>query len=209
MKTKSLFLTGILFLLVVTVNAQVKFGIKEGINLSTQSELGMLWDNNDIKTGFTLGATFDYRFHSVLSVQTEINYKTEGLAYETNESSTKKDINRNYDYYNIPLLLKGRFNNQLGLGESWLVSFYGGPYYSYLQSAESEIKENGITTLTDYEESSNKSDWGIIFGGEVAKVFNNGELFCDLRYEMGLSDVTANNNDINNKVIGIGIGYRF
>ena len=209
MKTKGLILSGILSLLVITVNAQVKFGIKEGINLSTQSELGMLWDNNDIKTGFTLGATFDYRFHSVLSVQTELNYKTEGLAYETNETSGKKDINRNYDYYNIPLLIKGRFNNQLGLGESWLVSFYGGPYYSYLQSAESEIKENGVTTITDYEKSSNSSDWGLILGGEVAKVFNKGELFFDLRYEMGLSDVTENGNDINNKVIGIGLGYRF
>ena len=209
MKTKGLILSGILLLITITVNAQVKFGIKESINLSTQSKLGMLWDNNDIKTGFTLGVTFDYRFHSTLSVQTELNYKTEGLAYEANETSGKMNINRNYDYYNIPLLLKGRFNNQLGLGESWLISFYGGPYYSYLRSAESEIKENGITTITDYTKESNNSDLGLILGGEVAKVFNKGELFFDIRYEMGLSDVTENGNDLKNKVIGIGIGYRF
>jgi opacity protein-like surface antigen len=168
----------------------------------------MLWDNNDVKTGFTLGVTIDYRFHSVISLQTELNYKTEGLAYENKESSNKIDVNRNYDYYNIPLLLKGRFNEQLGLGETWLVSFYGGPYYSYLRSAESEIKENGVTTVSDYDDISNDSDWGIIIGGEVAKVFNKGELFIDLRYEMGLSDVTEN-DDIKNKVIGLGVGYRF
>ncbi|MBI9052816.1 MAG: PorT family protein [Bacteroidales bacterium] len=208
MKAKGLFLWVLLILVVFTTNAQVKIGIKEGINLSTQSELGMLWDNNDVKTGFTLGVTMDYRFHSVISLQTELNYKTEGLAYENKESSNKMDVNRNYDYYNIPLLLKGRFNEQLGLGETWLVSFYGGPYYSYLRSAESEIKENGVTTVSDYDDISNDSDWGIIIGGEVAKVFNKGELFIDLRYEMGLSDVTEN-DDIKNKVIGLGVGYRF
>ena len=208
MKTKGLFLTGVLIIMTLMVNAQIKFGIKEGINLSTQSELGMLWDNNDIKTGFTLGATFDYRFHSLLSVQTELNYKTTGLAYEVTESSNKQDIKRNYDYYNIPVLLKARFSDQLGLNESWTVSFYGGPYYSYLKSAETEIKENGITTISDYEDQSNTSDWGAIFGGEVAKHFTKGELFLDLRYEMGLSDITKD-DDLKNKVIGIGIGYRF
>lgn len=208
MKTKGLILSGILILLVLTVNAQVKFGIKEGINLSTQSELGMLWDNNDLKTGFTLGATIDYRFHDIISLQTEFNYKTEGLAYEVSETKIKQDVNRTYDYYNVPVLLKGRFSEQLGLSESWLVSFYGGPYYSYLRSAETEIKENGVTTSSDYEDISNDSDWGVIFGGEVARVFTKGELFLDLRYEMGLNDVTENDN-IKNKVIGINIGYRF
>lgn len=208
MKTKGLIFLGFLVVLATTVNAQIKFGIKEGINLSTQSELGMLWDNNDIKTGFTLGAVLDYRFHNTLSFQTELNYKTEGLAYETNENSNTQEINKNYDYFNIPLLLKGRFSNQLGLSEKWLVSFYGGPYYSYLKESESEVKESGITTINDYENESNEFDWGLVFGGEISRVFNKGELFFDLRYEMGLSDVSKN-EDIKNKVIGLGIGYRF
>ncbi len=209
MKTKGLLLSGAFILLTLTINAQIKFGIKEGLNLSTQSELGMLWDNNDIKTGFTLGATIDYRFHSVISLQTELNYKTEGSAYEVKETSGKKGININYDYYNIPLLLKARLNEQLGLSETWLVSFYGGPYYSYLNKSESEIEVNGITTVTDIEDDANESDYGMIFGGEVSKVFSKGELFFDLRYEMGLNDISVIDKDLRNKVIGIGIGYRF
>jgi Outer membrane protein beta-barrel domain len=209
MKTKGLILSGLLILLTFTVNAQLKFGIKEGINLSTQSELGMLWDNNDIKTGFTLGATFDYRFHSVISIQTELNYKTEGSAYEVKETSSKKGVNINYDYYNVPLLVKARFNEQLGLSESWLVSFYGGPYYSYLNKSESEIKNNGITTVTDIKDDANESDYGMIFGGEVSRIFSKGELYFDLRYEMGLNDISVIDEDLRNKVIGIGIGYRF
>lgn len=208
MKAKGIILTSVLFLLVITLNAQVKLGIKEGINICTQSELGMLWDNNDIKTGFTLGAVLDYRFHNTLSIQTEFNYKTEGLTYETSENSTSQKINRNYDYYNIPVLLKGRFNEQLGISDKWLVSFYGGPYYSYLRASESELKENGIKTIKDYNDSANDSDLGFIFGGEVTRVFTKGELFFDLRYEMGLSDVSMD-EDIKNKVIGLGIGYRF
>lgn len=209
MKTKGLFLSGTFILLTLTINAQIKFGIKEGLNLSTQSELGMIWDNNDIKTGFTLGAIFDYRFHSVISLQTELNYKTVGSAYEIKETSGKKGININYDYYNVPLLLKARLNEQLGLNESWLVSFYGGPYYSYLNKSESEIEDNGIATLTDIKDNAIESDYGIIFGGEIAKVFNKGELYFDLRYEMGLNDVSVLDKDLRNKVIGIGIGYRF
>ncbi len=208
MKAKKIMITGIILLTTFIGKAQLVFGVKEGVNLSTQSELGMLWDNNDIKTGFTLGASFDYRFHTVISVQTEINYKTVGLAYTTSESSTKQDITQNFSYYNVPLLLKGRFSEQLGLSTNWSVSFYGGPYFSYLQSAESEVKENGVTTSQAIDEESVRSDIGFVFGGEIARLFSTGELFFDLRYEMGLSNTVATDN-IKNKVIGIGLGYRF
>lgn len=208
MKTKGLLFTALFTMLFMVSSAQLKFGIKEGLNFSTQSELGLLWDNNDIKTGFTLGVVVDYRFHQTLSVQTEVNYKREGLAYEKNESTGKTEVNQDYDYYNIPVLLKGRFNESLGLSDKWMVSFYGGPYYSYLRKAESEVELSGITTLSDIENESNTSDWGIVLGGEVARVFEKGELFLDLRYEMGLSDVTKDDN-IKNKVVGLGIGYRF
>ena len=208
MKTKGLILSGLLLIIAFTTNAQIKFGFKEGLNFSTQSELGMLWDNNDIKSGFTLGATFDYRFHPVLSVQTELNYKTEGLAYKKSESKSNLNVSTNYSYYNITVLLKRRFSDQLGLNEKWVVSFFGGPYYSYLRSAESEIKENGITTTVDYEKESSDSDYGFIFGSEVSRTILKGELFFDIRYEMGLGDVTTNDN-IKNKVIGLGFGYRF
>jgi len=208
MKTKGLILSGVLVFIVSIASAQLKFGLKEGVNFSTQSDLGMLWDNNDIKTGYTIGVVVDYRFHPVISLQTEINYKNEGLAYERTEANSKKEYKRNYDYYNIPLLVKGRFSEQLGLTENWSVSFYGGPYYSYLRSADAEVKENGISTVSDFEDNSNKSDWGLIFGMETSRNFTVGELFFDLRYEMGLHDVTEN-EDIKNKVIGISIGYRF
>lgn len=208
MKTKGLIFTALFTLLFLVSNAQVKFGIKEAVNFSTQSELGLLWDNNDIKTGFTLGAVIDYRFHQTLSLQTELNYKREGLAYENEELTGKTKVNQDYDYYNIPVLLKGRFNEELGLSDKWMVSFFGGPYYSYLRKAESEVETSGITTVSDIEENTNESDWGMVLGGEVARVFEKGELFFDVRYEMGLSDVTKN-EDIKNKVIGLGIGFRF
>ncbi|MCB2196286.1 MAG: PorT family protein [Bacteroidetes bacterium] len=208
MKTKGLIFTALFTLLFLVSNAQVKFGIKEAVNFSTQSELGLLWDNNDIKTGFTLGAVIDYRFHQTLSLQTELNYKREGLAYENEELTGKTKVNQDYDYYNIPVLLKGRFNEELGLSDKWMVSFFGGPYYSYLRKAESEVETSGITTVSNIEENTNESDWGMVLGGEVARVFEKGELFFDVRYEMGLSDVTKN-EDIKNKVIGLGIGFRF
>lgn len=208
MKTKGLILTSFFTLLIIISNAQVKFGIKEGLNFSTQSELGLLWDNNDIKTGFTLGAVIDYRFQKTLSVQTELNYKREGLSYEKEELTGKTKVNQDYDYYNIPVLLKGRFSEALGLNDKWMVSFFGGPYYSYLRKAEAEVETSGITTVSDLEDYSNESDWGVVFGGEVARIFDKGELFLDLRYEMGLSDVRED-DDIKNKVIGLGIGFRF
>jgi hypothetical protein len=208
MKAKKIMITGIILLAAFSGKSQVVFGIKEGVNLSTQSEIGMLWDNNDIKTGFTLGASFENRFHKLISVQTEINYKTVGLAYTTSESSRKQIITQNYSYYNVPLLLKVRFSEQLGLSIDWSVSFFSGPYFSYLQSAESEVKENGITTSKAMDEESEKSDIGIVFGGEIARIFSKGELFLDLRYEMGLSNTVSADN-IKNKVIGIGVGYRF
>lgn len=207
MKTKGLVLFMFLTCSSTILMAQVKFGVKTGLNLSTQSELGMLWDNNDMKIGYSIGATFDYRFHSAISLQSEINYQTTGLSYKNN-SENPQEVVTDYDYYNIPLLLKGRFSDQLGLSEKWTVSFYGGPYYSYLRSAEIESKNNGITTSDDYDDFSNSSDWGLVLGGEVSRNISKGELFFDLRYEMGLTDV-LDNDDIKNKIIGIGLGYRF
>ena len=208
MNTKTHILTGLLILFTLTGNSQIKLGIKESINFTTQSELGMLWENNDIKTGFTLGATIDYRFHKTISLLTELNYKREGLVYERDESTGKSKVNRNYDYYSIPILIKGRFSDELALPDEWMVSFFAGPYYSYLRSADNEEQVSGITTVTNYDEESNQSDYGMVLGGEVARVFEKGELYLDMRYEMGLSDVVKN-DDIKNKVIGIGLGYRF
>ena len=61
-----------------TVMGQVNFGIKTGMNLETQSELGQLWDNNEIRTGFLVGGTVEYALNNKLSLQTEVNFIQKG-----------------------------------------------------------------------------------------------------------------------------------
>ena len=197
----------VLALIVITSNvaqAQIAIGAKVGLNGSTQSEIGQLYDNNDFKIDGQVGLQFDYRFHSVLCLLLEGNYIAKGTEISMPGINDGKNFNRTYEYLNVPLLLKARFDNQLGLNEKYNVFFYGGPYYSALISASDNVE------ATNIKNEANDYDLGVSFGGGVSYVLNTrNELFIDLRYDMGLSEVITTDNSLRNKTIALSIGYRF
>jgi len=212
MKTRFFLAAGItVFLLTCqTMQGQVNFGVKAGMNLETQSELGQLWDNNEIREGFLVGGTVEYVLGDRLSIQTELNLLQKGKQYKTTSNGINSNIQKEFNYITVPLFLKASFNDELGLGTKWNIYGYTGPYYSYLISAKNKIKASGSTSEIDITDDSVKSDWGLVFGGGVSYNLNNGNaVFADLRYDMGLYEISNDNTDLRNKAINLGIGYRF
>jgi hypothetical protein len=210
MKTGLKFLVGVLVLISISVqsNAQFKLGLKEGLNLGTQSELGLLWRINETKLGHTLGLLGEYRLNNYFIVQSEINYQENGGVQKLNFEGRYRSIISEYSYYNIPLILKFDINDETLKSRNMSLSLYTGGYYSYLKEAQMEIKnENQIKDLSN---SSEYSDFGSLLGLEISyNLKSSSELFVDLRYSMGFSEVNTLNSDIRNKLVGISFGYKF
>jgi hypothetical protein len=211
MKTKLFFIAMAIVTLIScqTVNAQLKYGLHAGMNLETQAELGQLWNNADLFQGFLLGGFLDYPLGKNLSVQTELNYQKKGEKYTSYSVTPESEVKNEFNYLNVPLLVKYNFNDP-ETGKNWDFNLFTGPYMGYLTSASSYVESGNNTTTSDIEDQVEKTDWGVIFGGGVAyKLGNGGAIIGELRYQMGLSEVDKNDPDLRNKGMGITIGYRF
>jgi len=210
MKLSIKLFAGIMVFLSITLtsNAQIKFGLKEGLNFGTQSELGLLWKADEIKLGHTLGILAEYKLNNYFFVQTEFNYQENGGIYKLEGTGDSKSIIAEYNYYNIPAMLKFALNDEALQKSNLALSLYSGAYYSYLKSAQIEYEKDN--TMNDFYNESKNSDLGAIFGLELAYNFKTeSELFIDFRYTMGLSKVNSVENDLRNKLVGISIGYKF
>ncbi|MCE5346306.1 MAG: PorT family protein [Bacteroidales bacterium] len=212
MKTRFFLFAGLAIMLFTCRNlqAQIKYGIHTGLNLETQAEMGQLWNNKEIYQGFLIGGFLEYPVGNKISLQTELNYQKKGEKYNNSATGIKTITRRDFNYLSIPLLVKGTFGKDLGLGNKWDVTGFTGPYYGYLTSADSDIKIGDTTKDVDIDNQVEKNDWGFVFGGGVSyNLTNGGAIVTELRYEMGLGKIDKQNPDLRNKVIGLSIGYRF
>jgi hypothetical protein len=212
MKTKLFLLTGLTVILLncKNLNAQINYGLHAGFTVGTQSETGLLWDNQIVNPGFLAGVFLEYPIGNIISFQTELNYQKEGNKYSTTLLGIKTITRRDFNYFQIPLLIKGTYHNELDPGDKWNITGFTGPYIGHLISAKSHIKTGETMTSIDISNEIEKSDWGLIFGGGVSLKLNNGEaISAELRYETGFGKIDKEDSDLRNKVIGLNIGYNF
>ena len=211
MKTRIVLVAAIAVLMLNcnSMMGQMRFGLKAGMNLETQSELGQLWDNDEINAGFFLGGTAEYALNNTLSLQTEVNFQQKGKKYNREVSGINTHYTTEFNYVNIPLLVKGNFSSELGLSNGWNLFGYTGPYYGYLVKANYKVKSEGTTENTDITDNSVRNDWGVVFGGGVSHTIGKGSVFADLRYDMGLFKIDNSNSDLRNKSVSLCIGYNF
>lgn len=191
------------------MNAQVKYGVHAGVNLETQAELGLLWNNVDLYQGYTVGGFIEYQAGKILSLQAELNYQKKGEKVESFPENIKTTLRREFNYASLPVLVKANFHSAEA-GDRWNFNLFTGPYIGYLTSVYSNQKSGGTTTYLDLSDKTEKADFGAVFGGGVTyRLANGGSLLFDLRYQMGLRSVDKENTDLRNKGAGIVIGYRF
>lgn len=209
---KSIFLSSVLSFLLLTANnltAQLNYGLHAGLNVETQAELGLLWNNVDLYQGFTAGAVLEYETGHSLSFQTEVNYKKKGEKVESWVNEKKTVLRREFNYITVPVLVKYNFK-AADAGDDWKFSLFTGPYAGFLTSVHAKSRFDGKTTSVDINDQAEKNDWGVIFGGGISKRLPGGTaVTADLRYDMGLCKVDKENPDLRNKGFGIVIGYIF
>jgi len=180
-------------LTIAGANAQVKFGARAGLNLAN-----IATKHNDVKVktnirpSFYVGGLAEFAFNDVVLMDAGLTYSNQGAKAKEGDGAFRQHA------LNLPVWFKydfAGFRPKAGL------------YAGYILS--SQLKENGITE-TVKSDTYNHFDYGIGLGVEY-NLPNNG-LFFEASYNWGLANLEKNGdakNYTNNRVIQIGVGYKF
>ena len=180
-------------LAIAGANAQVKFGVRAGLNHTDQAV-----KEYDIKQetvpriSFYVGGLAEYAFNDVVLMDAGLTYSNQGY-------KTKIGDGKVIDHtLNLPIWFKYDFE---GFRPK------AGLYAGYILSQQLKTG-NEITTVDkdDYKHF----DYGIGLGVEY-NLPNNG-LFFEASYNWGLANLRKNGdskNYTNNRVIQVGVGYKF
>lgn len=174
-----------------TANAQLSFGGKAGLNLSTFA--GEDADESKMKPGFHIGGLIQVPITESLIFQPELVFSTQGAKFKEEYMGESYEYKINTSYLNIPLLAK----YQTASG------FFGetGPQFGFLMSA----KAKGEGESEDVKESFKKLDFAWAFG--LGYKMENG-LGINARYNLGLSNLPDDGEGkLKNSVFQVGVFY--
>ena len=172
--------------------AQFAIGIKGGLNFANldASSISAAYSN---KRGYHGGAFVLIKLGKI-GIQPELIYSKQGSAFKVNTTS----FDANYDYFNIPIILK--------LYTIAGINLQVGPQFgSASGNVPVGINVNNGSTIVDKLKGSDISaalglGWDAPFG-----------LSIDARYNLGLSKInegTSTSAEIKNQVIQISLGYK-
>jgi len=166
---------------------KLRIGINTGLNVSTLSEPGNLYDNEALKTGFGGGLALRYSFSESFAVQSGITYEQKGFQEKTDFSNNVEKYSGTYNYIIAPLVAEGSMIIQ---GNTRL---YGqtGLYAGFNIHAENavDLPENELTPVATNGEI-NETDYGWIFGGGVQFPAGSHLIQLGFRYSLGLYEIS-------------------
>lgn len=174
---KKIFATFVLLLSIVAVNAQINYGAKGGLAVTTLAGEGY-----NPKIGFHLGGFAQFSLKNSFSIQPEVYYAAQGANWE-------EDGQTALGYLNIPLL--ARYTTSSG--------FYAesGPQIGFMLSAHDTYKGES----EDVKQYLNTTDFCWAFGAGYQL---NSQLGINARYNLGLSKFWKNEK---NSVLLVGVHY--
>jgi len=202
---------GCAFLVSAVSNAQVRFdvGIKGGLNFASLSTSSTAAQNYSNRTGYHFGAYALIKI-AKFGIQPEVIFSKQGQTYSFPSASNLKS---DYDYVNIPIMLK--FYLAAGL------NLQAGPQFGFLANQSnsiSVINSSGTVTsaqLKDFVKSSDVSlglgiGWDLPFGLNITGRYNLG--LSDLNKQTGVNSPLIQSSlgtkEAKNQVIQISVGYR-
>jgi hypothetical protein len=190
---KKMFLLIIATSAVIFASAQIQFGVKANYNLASvmHSGAGTSGDTYSGKSGFSGGVLALMPISGSLYLQPEIVYSGQG----TNVSNSGESGSLNFNYLNIPVLAKYQSSS----------GFFGetGPQVGFVLS--SNVKTQGVTV--DFKDYTQSVDFSWAFG--VGYKLQDMGLGFDIRYNLGLTNMVKNTEDVSykNSVFQFGVFY--
>jgi hypothetical protein len=208
-----------MFLLAQESFAQT-FRAKAGLNLSN------ILDKDDSETystdykmqpGFNVGATAEFPLNEMFSVETGLYFLTKGYKFSDSGSEFgyewKEEENVNLYYLDIPITGKASFDaggaKIFGvLGPYIGIGLSGKAKYEYTFGGDSESGSEDIEWGSGEDDHLKRFDFGLTAGaGAEIKSFQ-----IIVSYSYGLANISADTEGgykVNNRVLGISLGYKF
>ena len=206
MKSIHIILIVFLFMLKISIASNNSFGLRAGLSISNYKDDKVVYQGSPI-----LGLYYNYQINDYLSVQAEINYKSNIQHYYRLENKgTNLEIkyfeNLTLNYLEIPLLLKYKYYDH--------AQIYAGPSINFLIGGEFDqrwenVFNNGLDdhfySGFNFKNDSNKPGFTIIFG--TSYIWNS--IIFDIRYFNDLSDSVKKNKTYPNDEIKKFNGFQF
>ncbi|SMC79984.1 porin family protein [Moheibacter sediminis] len=187
------------------INAQVSWGVKSGLNLSTINDKNI---DYDFKTGFYAGGFANIKFAEKLAFQPELLFSMQGAKTDTfpiigldenGQMITESLVEIDYKLYylNIPLMFKYYVIKKL--------NFELGPQLGF--ALEKELAVSGEPFGESSIDPEINVDLGVNIGAEY-EIYKG--LGIGVRYNSGLTKVRKGSDyRNNNSVISFGLSYSF
>ncbi|MCT4601496.1 MAG: PorT family protein [Marinifilum sp.] len=207
-------------------NAQVKFGIKTGLNLADIAQDFKDSDDEDdtkINLGLSLGVIAEYEFNEKLALQSGLLFTQKGFKEEYKEENYEGEDKWKVNYLEVPMNFAYKMNK---------FQLYAGPYVAFGISGKYEWEEtyNGETESGDYDivfgndSSKEKEDEimlrGFDYGLNFGVGYQAGSFLFNAGYSFGLanlkpddksedSDFDPKDYKISNRVLSFSVAYFF
>jgi hypothetical protein len=150
------------------------------------------------RTGFAAGGFVELGLGGMIGLRPEFLYVQKGATRNITPSETFK-----IEYFEVPVLFTVDVPMEGILG----VQFYAGPQISILSKCRADT-QGGATDVpcTTAGLPVKSTDWGVIFGAELAiKMF-----LIDIRYDMGITQIVDDPNvNLKNQAIMVLGGFLF
>jgi hypothetical protein len=173
--------------------AQFAVGLKGGLNFANldASSVGSAYSS---RTGYHGGAFFLIKLGKI-GIQPELVFSKQGSTVKI----VNTDFESNFDYFNIPIILK--------LYTVAGINIQAGPQFGFLSGATGPTTSGGAgTTVQDIKDKLKGSDISAALGLGWDAPFG---LTVDARYNLGLTNVNnSGSGEIKNQVIQVSLGYK-
>lgn len=218
------------------INAQVKYGVKAGYNISNLSvsspvsSVQVLLGN---KSGYHIGGFVEYGLQNNFAIKGEVLYNNLGATAEVDKSKlsslvdlennfgiTKEDLDGfdkgeariAFNQISIPISAKYSFDKFSVLG-GFDVNFLVGVKTKATvngRDVKSEIEsDTGVNIDSEVKKQLSSTNFGLHIGGEYTFTDN---FFVDARYNFGISSLNKNFTDfvkLKQRYFQVGVGYKF
>jgi len=172
---------------------EITLGVKGGLNVSNLSVNAP--DDPDIgfdsQTDFRVGAFAQFTIGKIFAIQPEFFYSQEGAKLQDTDPAVKLNLN----YFEIPLLLMARLASR----ESPIYPIlYTGPSVAFQSRCQVTGQEGGVSVSFDCDDpllegglETEKTDFGVVFGGGFEILYSKLTIQHDARYNLGLTNLNA------------------
>lgn len=205
-KTNILILLMLSLFIVNVVNAQVIYGTRHGVSLSTLSKTGDFADNDKMIATYTGGLFVAVPMNGEFAIQPELNYLCKGRSSIKTDYATPTFSSR-YHYLQVPVML--RYNSNVTGNENTQLYFTAGPYASVLLKSQCKLKNCNEWTDDKYDNGDKDPDLGVILAMGVTFPVKTLKFQADLRYDMGLSKLNFQPDDYRTKALSLTLGILF